>query len=102
MRGGYKIGITKMAELTNLMLIAQPILIYCWLPLTSLLENYDERAQVFNAYEATQIMDRYNEAIYQYPLNQLRENIGFNYKHDPDYRDIDIKLEEILPKWRRK
>ena len=95
-RGGYKIGIEKMAELTNLMLIAQPIVIYCWLPLVSLLENYDERGQVFSAYEASQILIRYNEVIDQYPLNLLTNKLIFNYNQDSDYREIDLKLERIL------
>ena len=89
-------GIEKMAELTNLMLIAQPIVIYCWLPLVSLLENYDERRQVFSAYEASQILTRYNEAIDQYPLNLLTNKLVFNYSQDSDYREIDLKLEKIL------
>jgi len=96
MRGGYKIGIEKMAELTNLMLIAQPIVIYCWLPLTCLLGNYGEREQVFSAYEAPQILIRYNEVIDQYPLNLLTNKLVFNYNQDSDYRGIDLKLERIL------
>ena len=96
MRGGYKIGIEKMAELTNLMLIAQPIVIYCWLPLVSLLENYDERPQKFSAYEATKILTRYNEVIDQYPLNLLTNKLVFNYNQDSDYREIDLRLEIIL------
>lgn len=96
MRGGYKVGIEKMAELTNLMLITQPIVIYCWLPLTKLLENYGEREQVFSAYEAFKILERYTEVIEQYPLNQLRNKISFNYNQDPDYHVIDFRLERII------
>jgi len=95
-RGGYVLGIAKMAELTNLMLMAQPLLIYTYLPQENIVKSFGDREQFPEVGDIPKIMKQYVRVLHNWPINQLTNEAHFNYLSDSNYRRIDCVVKNYL------
>ena len=95
-RGGYTIGIDRMAELTNLMLTAQPLVIYTHVSVEQNKKSFDDREQYIEKSDIDKVMSEYIFKLKSWPLNQLYNLVRFNYTADSDYSRIDCVIRNYL------
>lgn len=92
-RKGYGISIAKMAELSTMMLMKQPLYIYTYLAQNEILKGWSEREQYIKAKEIGSILSKFNRVNHMWPITQLQYQYRFDYTQDYDYSGVDEMVE---------
>lgn len=87
-RGGLDLPIDKMAQLSELMLIRQPMYIYTIVPLDTIKKSFDERDQYPQVERIHDLMLRFNTVNNSWPVMCLSNRYDFDFTKDPDYNII--------------
>lgn len=100
MRGGLDLTISEMANLSQLMLIRQPLYIYTDVPLEVIRKSFDDRDQYPQMEMIGKLLSQFSLVNNSWPVNQLRSQYTFDFMRDPDYSIILSYLRNFPEKYK--